>query len=48
MEQQGKTSEELAALWEPDFWTETWAQVPEWDRLIQQFNERTGLLKALD
>jgi len=48
VEQQGKTSEELAALWEPDFWTETWAQVPEWDRLIQQFNERTGVLKTLD
>ena len=48
VEQQGKTSEELAALWEPDFWTETWAQVEDWDRLIQQFNERTGLLKALD
>ena len=48
VEQQGKTSEELAALWEPDFWTETWAQVEDWDRLIQQFNERTGLLKTLD
>ncbi len=48
VEQQGKSSEELAALWEPDFWTETWAQVGEWDRLIQQFNERTGLLKTLD
>jgi len=47
VEQQGKTSEELAALWEPDFWTETWAQVEDWDRLIQQFNERTGLLKTL-
>jgi len=47
VEQQGKTSEELAALWEPDFWTETWAQVGEWDRLIQQFNERSGVLKTL-
>jgi hypothetical protein len=47
VEQQGKTSEELAALWEPDFWTGVWAQVPEWDRQIQQFNERTGLLKQL-
>jgi len=47
VEQQGKTSEDLAALWEPDFWTETWAQVEDWDRLIQQFNERTGLLKTL-
>jgi cysteine synthase len=47
VEQQGKTSEELAALWEPDFWTGIWSQVPEWDHLIQQFNERTGLLKTL-
>jgi len=47
VEQQGKTSEELAELWEPDFWTGIWAQVPEWDRLIDRFNERTGLLKTL-
>ena len=47
VEQQGKTSEELARLWEPDFWTETFAQVPEWDRLIREFNDKTGLLKAL-
>ncbi len=45
VEQQGRTSEELARLWDPDFWTETWAQVDTWDRLIRQFNERTGLLK---
>ena len=37
-----------ASSWEPDFWTETFAQVEEWDGLIQQFNERTGLLKTLD
>ena len=47
VEQQGKTSEELAALWEPDFWTEVWTRIPEWDRLIRQFNERTGLLAQL-
>ena len=47
MEQQGKTSEELAQLWEPDFWTALWSEVGEWDRLIQQFNERTGVLKTL-
>jgi cysteine synthase A len=48
VEQQGKTSEELNALWDPDFWTETFAQAAEWDRLITEFNERTGLLQALD
>jgi cysteine synthase len=48
VEQQGKTVEELNQLWDPDFWTETFAQVPEWDKLITQFNERTGVLKALE
>ena len=42
VEQQGRTVEELRALWDPDFWTETFAQVDEWDRLIEEFNERTG------
>ncbi|MFH1681889.1 MAG: pyridoxal-5-phosphate-dependent protein subunit beta, partial [Candidatus Eisenbacteria bacterium] len=46
VEQQGRTVEELRELWEPDFWEETFDQVDEWDRLIRQFNERTGLLKA--
>ncbi len=47
VEQQGKTSDELAALWDPDFWTEVFAQVDEWDQLIRQFNERAGVLQAL-
>jgi cysteine synthase len=47
VEQQGKSSAELNKLWEPDFWTETFAQVPQWDKLITQFNERTGVLKGL-
>ncbi len=46
VEQQGRTVEELRELWEPDFWEETFDQVDEWDRLIRQFNERTGLLKG--
>jgi cysteine synthase len=48
VEQQGRTSEELAALWEPDFWTESFAQVAQWDELINAFNARTGLLAKLD
>jgi cysteine synthase len=48
VEQQGKTSEELAELWEPDSWTEVFAEVAEWDKLIDAFNERTGILKTLD
>jgi len=47
IEQQGKSSEELNAMWDPDFWTETWGQVEEWDKMIVAFNERTGLLKNL-
>lgn len=47
VEQQGKTSEELRELWDPDFWTELYdpAQVQQWDKLINQFNAATGLLR---
>jgi cysteine synthase len=38
VEQQGSTADELRRLWDPDFWTETFAQVGEWDRLIEDFN----------
>jgi cysteine synthase A len=47
VEQQGKTVEELEALWEPEFWDEMFAQVPVWDKLIQDFNDQTGVLKKL-
>jgi len=47
VEQQGKTVEQLDQLWEPDFWTETFSQVAEWDVMIADFNARTGLLKGL-
>jgi len=43
VEQQGRDVEELRELWEPDFWTETFTQVDEWDRLIEAFNRLTGL-----
>ncbi len=46
IEQQGKTSEELNAQWyDPDYWKSRYAKVEEWDREIEEFNERTGLLK---
>ncbi|MDD5629099.1 MAG: pyridoxal-phosphate dependent enzyme [Elusimicrobia bacterium] len=45
VEQQGKTVAELNALWAPEFWDRTFAQVGEYDKLIAEFNERTGLLK---
>ena len=47
VEQQGKTADELRALWSPEFWEEKFGQVHEWDRLIQAFNDRTGVLKTL-
>lgn len=48
VEQQGKTYEEIQAQWyAPDYWTGTHRQVGEIDALIEQFNERTGLLKGL-
>ena len=48
VEQQGKTVEELNRLWnDTGFWPNMFNQVHEWDVLIEQFNERTGLLKKL-
>lgn len=40
VEQQQRDVEDLRRLWNPDFWTETFAQVEQWDRLIEQFNAR--------
>ncbi len=45
VEQQGRTVDELRQLWDPDFWTETFSQAAEWDKLIVEFNRRTGLVK---
>ncbi|UCG33741.1 MAG: hypothetical protein JSU68_03720, partial [Phycisphaerales bacterium] len=44
VEQQQRELEELNRLWDPDFWEETFAQVHEWDGLIDEFNKRVGLL----
>ena len=46
VEQQGRTVAELDRLWEPSYWQETFAQVEEYDRLIREFNARTGLLEG--
>jgi cysteine synthase A len=46
IEQQGKTVEELNAQWyDEDYWKSRYSKVDEWDREIEEFNERTGLLK---
>ena len=47
VEQQQRSAEELRRLWDPDFWTETFAQAEAWDEQIEQFNERTGVLELL-
>ena len=46
VEQQGKTVEELDAQWyDDDYWTAHFHAWEEWDRQIDEFNERTGLLE---
>lgn len=45
VEQQGKTSEALNELWNPEFWDGVFSRAEKYDRLIEEFNEKTGLLK---
>jgi len=47
VEQQGKTVEELDALWSPEFWDELSARIPAWDEAIQAFNDDTGALEVI-
>jgi cysteine synthase len=49
IEQQGKELAELNAQWyeDPGYWQRIHAQAPEIDRLIEQFNEQTGVSKSL-
>ena len=44
VEQQQRSVEDLNRLWDPDFWTETMAQVETFDRLIGEFNARVAAL----
>jgi hypothetical protein len=46
VEQQGRTVEELDALWSPTFWDDLQANVPMWDEAIQAFNAETGVLEG--
>jgi cysteine synthase len=44
VEQQGKDVEELNAQWyDEDYWPEKFSIVPEWDKLIEEFNSKTGV-----
>ena len=46
VEQQGKDVEDLNQLWyDRDIWNTMFRQVERWDELINEFNERTGLLQ---
>jgi cysteine synthase A len=48
VEQQGKTYEELNAQWyDPNYWTDLQGQIPVFNELINEFNERSGVLKTL-
>lgn len=46
IEQQGKELEDLRQLWEDrHIWPQLFSQPARWDELINEFNDRTGLLK---
>ncbi|KAB2869562.1 MAG: pyridoxal-phosphate dependent enzyme [Bacteroidales bacterium] len=48
VEQQGKEIEDLNALWsDRTIWDKQFHQIERWDELIEEFNDRTGLLKGL-
>lgn len=48
IEQQGRDVDELNAQWYdyPDYWKKIQSRKGEIDQLIEEFNERTGFLKA--
>jgi cysteine synthase len=47
VEQQQRGVDELHRLWDPDFWTETFAQVDLWDQRIESVNRASGVLDLL-
>ena len=48
VEQQAKDVKDLNQLWyDREIWHKLFTQVDVWDELINEFNERTGLLKTL-
>ncbi len=48
VEQQGKDVEDLNQLWfDKQIWNKQFNQVNRWDELINEFNDRTGLLKDM-
>lgn len=47
VEQQGRSVDELNALWSPSFWKDLTEGVEAWDEDIRHFNRDTGLLDEL-
>ncbi len=47
VEQQGVSIEEFRARKSPQFWTEIREIIPVWDRMIEEFNARTGAIERL-
>jgi cysteine synthase len=47
VEQQGKTVEDLKALWSPTFWEDLADRLPAWDEAIEAFNRDTGALETV-
>jgi cysteine synthase len=45
VEQQGKTAEELNALWSPSFWSDLADTLPAWDEAIEAFNADSGVTR---
>ena len=46
VEQLGKSVDELNDQWYDDrYWKNQYARVSEWDEMIEEFNERTGVIK---
>jgi len=42
VEQQQRSPDELRKLWDDEFWERTFAQVGEWDKMIEEFNRRVA------
>lgn len=42
VEQQQRSAEDLRKLWDPEFWEQTFAQVNEWDKAIEEFNRQVS------
>lgn len=47
VEQQGKSLEDLNALWSKSFWHDLTTQLPSWDDQIEQFNSDTNVFQQL-